>query len=102
MWLEVLGLLSGGILGAAILLTVDYFLTEDSLVENVEEEYPDAFKLLIKEKYPDAFKLLIKEKKKNAVKVGIFDEDDEHIDDIEITSSKGVSKSLHKGQTIYV
>lgn len=47
MWLEVLGLLSGGILGAAILLTVDYFLTEDSLVENVEEEYPDAFKLLI-------------------------------------------------------
>lgn len=90
MWLEVLGLLSGGILGAAILLTVDYFLTEDSLVENVEEEYPDAFKLLIKEK------------KKNAVKVGIFDEDDGHIDDIEITSSKGVSKSLHKGQTIYV
>ena len=44
----------------------------------------------------------VKEKKKNAVKVGIFDEDDEHIDDIEITSSKGVSKSLHKGQTIYV
>ena len=90
MWLEALGLLAGGLLGATIFMAVDYFISEETLVENVEEEYPDAFKLRIKEK------------KKNAVKVGIFDEDDEHIDDIEITSSKGVSKSLHKGQTIYV
>ena len=85
-----LGYLCGGILGAAISLAVDYFISEETLVENVEDEYPDAFKLLIKEK------------KKNAVNVGIFDEDNEHLDDMEITSSKGVSKSLHKGQTIYV
>ena len=71
-------------------MAVDYFISEETLVEKVEEEYPDAFKLLIKEK------------KKNAVNVGIFDEDNEHLDDMEITSSKGVSKSLHKGQTIYV
>lgn len=90
MWLEALGLLAGGLLGATIFMAVDYFLSEDKLVEEVEEQYPDAFKLLIKEK------------KKNAVNVGIFDEDNEHLDDIEITSSKGVSKSLHKGQTIYV
>ena len=90
MWLEALGLLAGGLLGATIFLAVDYFISEETLVENVEEEYPDAFKLLIKEK------------KKNAVNVGIFDEDNEHLDDMEITSSKGVSKSLHKGQTIYV
>lgn len=90
MWLEALGLLAGGLLGATIFLAVDFFLSEDKLVEKVEEEYPDAFKLLIKEK------------KKNAVNVGIFDEDNEHLDDMEITSSKGVSKSLHKGQTIYV
>ncbi len=90
MWLEALGLLAGGLLGATIFLAVDFFLSEDKLVEKVEEEYPDAFKLLIKDK------------KKNAVNVGIFDEDDEHLDDVEITSSKGVSKSLHKGQTIYV
>lgn len=90
MWLEALGLLAGGLLGATIFLAVDFFLSEDKLVEKVEEEYPDAFKLLIKEK------------KKNAVNVGIFDEDNEHLDDVEITSSKGVSKSLHKGQTIYV
>ena len=44
-------------------MAVDYFISEETLVENVEEEYPDAFKLLIKEK------------KKNAVNVGIFDED---------------------------
>lgn len=90
MWLEALGLLAGGLLGATIFMAVDYFISEETLVENVEEEYPDAFKLLIKEK------------KKNAVNVGIFDEDNEHLDDMEITSSKGVSKSLHKGQTIYV
>ena len=91
MWLEVLGLLAGGIVGATMIsLAVDYFICEDTLADNIEEEYPDAFKLLIKEK------------KKNAVNVGIFDEDNEHLDDMEITSSKGVSKSLHKGQTIYV
>lgn len=90
MWLEALGLLAGGLLGATIFMAVDYFISEETLVENVEEEYPDAFKLRIKEK------------KKNAVNVGIFDEDNEHLDDMEITSSKGVSKNLHKGQTIYV
>lgn len=90
MWLEALGLLAGGLLGATIFMAVDYFLSEDKLVEEVEEQYPDAFKLLIKEK------------KKNAVNVGIFDEDNEHLDDVEITSTKGVSKSLRKGQVIYV
>ncbi len=90
MWLEALGLLAGGLLGATIFMAVDFFLSEDKLVEEVEEQYPDAFKLLIKEK------------KKNAVNVGIFDEDNEHLDDVEITSTKGVSKSLRKGQIIYV
>lgn len=90
MWLEALGLLAGGLLGATIFLAVDFFLSEDKLVEEVEKQYPDAFKLLIKEK------------KKNAVNVGIFDEDNEHLDDVEITSTKGVSKSLRKGQVIYV
>lgn len=90
MWLEALGLLACGLLGATIFLAVDFFLSEDKLVEEVEEQYPDAFKLLIKEK------------KKNAVNVGIFDEDDEHLDDVEITSTKGVSKSLRKGKVIFV
>ncbi|MDY4565949.1 MAG: hypothetical protein SPD86_02565 [Prevotella sp.] len=90
MWLEALGLLAGGLLGATIFLAVDFFLSEDKLVEEVEKQYPDAFKLLIKEK------------KKNAVNVGIFDEDDEHLDDVEITSTKGVSKSLRKGKVIFV
>ena len=90
MWLEALGLLAGGLLGATIFLAVDFFLSEDKLVEEVEKQYPDAFKLLIKEK------------KKNAVNVGIFDEEDEHLDDVEITSTKGVSKSLRKGKVIFV
>lgn len=91
MWLQVLGLLAGGIAGAALLSkAVDFFLDKDTLKETVQEECPDAFKMLIKEK------------KKKAVNVGIFDEDDEHLDDMEITTSKGVSRKLSKGQTIYL
>lgn len=90
MWWSILGLLGGGLLGAAIFLTVDYFLSSDTLSDAV------------KEKEPDAFKVLIKEKKKNAVNVGIFDKDNEHLNDMEIISNKGVSRSLRKGQTIYV
>ena len=42
MWLEVLGLLAGGIVGATMIsLAVDYFICEDTLVDNIEEEYPD-------------------------------------------------------------
>ena len=91
MWLQVLGLLLGGIAGAALLtMAVDYFLNEDTLADAVREEVPDAFKILIKEK------------KKNTVNVGIFDEDNEHLDDMEITTSKGVSRNLRKGKTIYL
>lgn len=90
MWWSVLGVLGAGLLGAAVVLSVDYFLSSDTLSDAVREEEPDAFKVLIKEK------------KKNAVNVGIFDEDNEHLNDMEITTSKGVSRSLRKGQTIYV
>ena len=42
MWLEVLGLLAGGIVGATMIsLAVDYFICEDTLADNIEEEYPD-------------------------------------------------------------
>ena len=91
MWLQLLGLLVGGIAGAALLtIAVDYFLTEDTLKESVREQEPDALKVLIKEK------------KKNAVNVGIFGKDNEHLNDMEITTSKGVSHSLHKGKKIYL
>jgi len=90
MWWSVLGLLGGGLLGAALFLTIDYFLSPETLGEAVKKEEHDAFKVLIKEK------------KKNAVNVGIFDEDNEYINDMEITSSKGVSRSLRKGQIYYV
>lgn len=90
MWWSVLGVLGAGLLGAAVVLSVDYFLSSDTLSDAVREEEPDAFKVLIKEK------------KKNAVNVGIFDEDNEHLNDMEITTSKRVSRSLRKGQTIYV
>ena len=88
MWLQALGLLIGAI-GVSVLVST-VVITIDSLKNDVKNEYPDAFKMLIKEK------------KKDAVKVGIFDKTNSHIEDIEITSNKGVSNNLHQGQTIYI
>lgn len=88
MWLQALGLLIGAIGVSVFVSTV--VISIDSLKNDVKNEYPDAFKMLIKEK------------KKDAVKVGIFDKTNSHIEDIEITSNKGVSNNLHQGQTIYI
>ena len=102
MWLQALGLLIGAIGVSVVVSTV--VISIDSLKNDVKNEYPDAFKMLA---MPDLnatcrFKMLIKEKKKDAVKVGIFDKTNSHIEDIEITSNKGVSNNLHQGQTIYI
>ncbi len=88
MWLQALGLLIGAI-GVSVLVST-VVISIDSLKNDVKNEYPDAFKMLIKEK------------KKDAVKVGIFDKTNSHIEDVEITSNKGVSNNLHQGQTIYI
>ena len=88
MWLQALVLLSGAI-GVSVLVST-VVISIDSLKNDVKNEYPDAFKMLIKEK------------KKDAVKVGIFDKTNSHIEDVEITSNKGVSNNLHQGQTIYI
>ena len=88
MWLQAIGLLIGAI-GVSVLVST-VVISIDSLKNDVKNEYPDAFKMLIKEK------------KKDAVKVGIFDKTNSHIEDVEITSNKGVSNNLHQGQTIYI
>ena len=88
MWLQALGLLIGAI-GVSVLVST-VVISIDSLKNDVKNEYPDAFKMLIKEK------------KKDAVKVGIFDKTNSHIEDVEITSNKGVSNNLHQGQYIYI
>ena len=88
MWLQALGLLIGAIGVSVVVSTV--VISIDSLKNDVKNEYPDSFKMLIKEK------------KKDALKVGIFDKTNSHIEDIEITSNKGVSNNLHQGQTIYI
>lgn len=85
-----LGGIIGGAGGYALGAIVDWFIDDDTLTESIEEEYDDAFKLLIKEK------------KNNAVKVGIFNESNDLLDDVEIQSSSGVSNSLYKGKVIYV
>lgn len=80
----------GGATGAVLGAVVDWLIDDDSLSESIHEEYDDAFKLLIKQK------------KKDAVKVGIFDYDEDLIDDVEIQSQQGVSDSLYVGKVIYI
>lgn len=76
----------GGIFGYVIACIID----EDS-IKDVATKNND-----------NAFKLLIKQKKTKAVKVGIFDDKDDIIEDVEIKSEKGVSSSIYEGQVIYV
>lgn len=91
MWWNLLALGLSGLAAAAITsIVVDFFLTEDNIADAVQEEYPDAFKLMIKEK------------KKNAVNVGIFDNENDEIDEMTIESKKGINKSLRKGKVIYL
>lgn len=54
-----------------------------------------------KEKYEKAFKLLIMEKKRNAVKVGIFDEKQYKLGEMEVRSDEEVSDSISVNQVIY-
>ncbi len=76
---------------AVIEFVIDVFIDEESLQDEIEE------------RYPEAFKLLIKEKKKTAVNVGIFDVCDDVIEsNVEISSSEGVSNDLYVGQEIYL
>lgn len=83
-------ILCSTLIGVAGAIVVTYVITSNKIKEET------------KNYYPDAFKLLIKEKKKNAVDVGIFDKNDNLLGNEEIQSSKGVSKSIHKGQCIYI
>ena len=85
-----LGGMIGGASGAVLGAVVDWLIDDDTLTESIQEEYDDAFKLLIKQK------------KQNAVKVGIFDSEETLLDDVEIQSEQGVSDSLYQGKVIYV
>ncbi len=80
------GYAAGAVLGAV----VDWFIDDESLKNCIEEEYDNAFYILIEEK------------KKSAVKVGIFDYEEDRIEDVELQSESGVSSSLYEGQVIYV
>lgn len=81
----------GVLVGAALGYTVGAFIDKFVLAEVVSEQYPDAFKLMIKKK------------KKNAVNVGIFDEYDETIEaNVQFQTEQGVSDSLYVGQEIYL
>lgn len=82
--------LLGGFPGLFMSIVINSIIDEYSLSQGVKQECPEAFKLLIKEK------------KKQAVQVGIFDRQNSHMEDMEITSTKGVDRNLRKGQVIYV
>lgn len=55
----------------------------------------------VKEKVPDAFKAQITSKSTRKVVVGIFDDEDQKLKDIEIVSQQGVADDVREGQIIY-
>lgn len=91
MFFTLLAIAANAAFGAAIGYAVGAFIDEVFLQDAVREQYPDAFKLLIKEK------------KKTAVNVGIFDEYDDTIEaSVSFETEQGVSDSLYVGQEIYL
>ncbi len=50
----------------------------------------------------NSFRAQILECKRNSVKVGIFDEEDNHIQNISLQSEAGISSELEPGTEIYV
>lgn len=63
----------------------------------------DSIKNEVRNQFPKALYLLIQEKKKKAVNVGIFGDNNYKIQNsIEISSNQGVSDSLYVGQKIYL
>jgi len=55
----------------------------------------------VKEKVPSAFKAQITSKSTRKVVVGIFDDENKKLKDIEMVSQQGVSDDVYEGQTIY-
>jgi len=55
----------------------------------------------VKEKVPSAFKAQITSKSTRKVVVGIFDDEDKKLKDIEMVSRQGVGEDVYEGQTIY-
>lgn len=89
-----------GFAAASIVAVVESYLDEATLPDFVKAQILLAARE--KKEYYKAFKILIKEKKENAVSCGIFDKDDEHLGDMEIKASQGVSPNLREGMTVYL
>lgn len=87
-WKIVAGLLGGAaLLGAGILIYKR--ITRSTIAEESRK------------KCPAAFKAIIKSNDTKKVNVGIFDRNDNHLDDLTLQSEKGVDSSLKKGTVVY-
>jgi len=82
----------GGAVGGLVGLVIDAFIDDETIKNTARSRHAD-----------EQLKLLIKDKNTRKVDVGIFGRySDEHLEDIEIETSKGVSDNLYKGQVLYV
>ena len=91
--LEIIELALGfGAAAVAVSLAVDYFIDEQAIKKEIKRQ----------KKFKEAFRAEILEKKKHAVNVGIFDQEDDKLGELEITSEEGVDQSLYEHQIIYL
>lgn len=90
MWGNLVVWALGALVGIAVVIVIHRYLTASVIREKVAEEYPNAFTAKIKKK------------KKDAIDVGIFDKQNNELDEVSFKSSKGIDKSLRKGQVIHI
>lgn len=86
------GGVGGMLIGVFIGWLIDVMTVEDTVREKVSSE----------SRFKDAFKAIIQSKTTRKVKVGIFEENDSHLGDIELESDKGVSSDVRVGHVFYL
>lgn len=81
---------------------VAYFVGD--LIDAVVSGVIDLFTIeeQVRQQVPNAFKVKILEKKKTAVDVGIFNKNDQPLQQMHIESDEGVSNELQVGQEYYL
>ena len=91
-WLDVLcGL--GAVLAAGVAVTAAAIVVNEYLDKR-------ALQKAVRQKAPNALKAKIYEMKSKAVKVGVFGEQNQELDTLEIQAERGISDDLRVGQEI--
>lgn len=87
----IISIAAASLIGGVVVLAVHHYITHKDIKERLNALHID-----------NAFKYKILKAKEKSVRVGIFDCEDEQIDEVEFTSDAGISSAIAKaGNEMY-